>query len=277
MLTLPLTASSAFFSDSFIMSIPLGAYVVILSLPVISTSVGLILCFIVSLIALIWILSIGRPSSKASFLADCSKNSCSELYSFAIFSEICLYISSVLIPILPAAISTIFSEFCSFFMSSIFLLFSDSLTRLNDKSMYPFSLFILRTLHTTFFPSFTKSLIFLILPGDTSDMWIKPPLPYSSSSTNTEWYWTLVTVQRTNSPSSGKSCFLKSIFRIYSSTSRILALILLLPPVGSASILPQTKHATLVAVFPNVICSFLHFGHLILMNLLVDSLRFAML
>ena len=36
-------------------------------------------------------------------------------------------------------------------------------------------------------------------------------------------------------------------------------------------IFEQTKHFTLVALFPNVICSFLHFGHLIFMNLLDGS------
>ena len=60
--------------------------------------------------------------------------------------------------------------------------------------------------------------------------------------------------------------------KIYSKTSRILALTLLFPPVGSASILPQTKHVTLEDAFPNITCSFLHLGHLILMNLLVCSL-----
>src|SRR3989338_11715510 len=113
--------------------------------------------------------------------------------------------------------------------------------------------------------------MFLILPGETSEMCIIPPFPYSSISTKTEWNWTLVTVQRTKSPSSGNPCFLNSIFQDYSNTSRTLALTLLFPPVGSARIFPQTRQSTLVAVFPNVICSFLHLGHLILMNLLVGS------
>jgi hypothetical protein len=47
---------------------------------------------------------------------------------------------------------------------------------------------------------------------------------------------------------------------------------LLFPPVGDARGLLQTRQSTNVAVFPNMICSFLHLGHLILMNLLVDSL-----
>ena len=45
------------------------------------------------------------------------------------------------------------------------------------------------------------------------------------------------------------------------------------PPVGSTSSFEQTKHLTLLELFPNVICSFLHFGHLILINLLLDSLN----
>jgi len=63
----------------------------------------------------------------------------------------------------------------------------------------------------------------------------------------------------------------------YSSTSKILAFTLLFPPVGSASALPHTKQSTFVAVFPKVICSFLHLGHLILMNLLVGSFIFTIL
>src|SRR3989338_740480 len=73
-----------------------------------------------------------------------------------------------------------------------------------------------------------------------------------------------------------KSLFFQEHFRMnYSRTSRILAFTLLFPPVGSARALPHTRQSTLVAVFPNIICSFLHLGHLILMNLLVDSLIFA--
>src|SRR3989338_2548107 len=74
---------------------------------------------------------------------------------------------------------------------------------------------ILRTLQTIFFPSLTKSLMFLILPGETSEIWIIPDFPYSSISTKTEWNCTLVTVQRIKSPSSGKPCFLKSIFKLF--------------------------------------------------------------
>src|SRR3989344_4150261 len=58
----------------------------------------------------------------------------------------------------------------------------------------------------------------------------------------------------------------------YSKTSNILALILLLPPVGSARIFSQTRHFIIVAVLPKMICSFLHFGHLILINFEFGSL-----
>src|SRR3989338_3574898 len=58
----------------------------------------------------------------------------------------------------------------------------------------------------------------------------------------------------------------------YSRTSRTLALILLLPPVGSAKIFPHTKQIIFDDALPNITCSFLHFGHLILTNLLVDSI-----
>jgi hypothetical protein len=61
----------------------------------------------------------------------------------------------------------------------------------------------------------------------------------------------------------------KNLF--YSSTSKTLARTLLFPPVGSASTLPHTKQSTLVALLPNIICSFLHLGQRIFMNLLVDS------
>jgi hypothetical protein len=44
------------------------------------------------------------------------------------------------------------------------------------------------------------------------------------------------------------------------------------PPVGSINGFAQTRHLTIVALFPKVICSFLHFGQRILTNLLVDSL-----
>jgi len=44
-----------------------------------------------------------------------------------------------------------------------------------------------------------------------------------------------------------------------------------LPPVGSASILSHTKHFTVELAFPNIICSFLHFGHLTFTNLLTGS------
>lgn len=46
---------------------------------------------------------------------------------------------------------------------------------------------------------------------------------------------------------------------------------LLLPDVGSASSLPQMRQSTTLLAFPNIICSFLHLGHCILMNLLVVS------
>ena len=62
----------------------------------------------------------------------------------------------------------------------------------------------------------------------------------------------------------------------YSNTSKILAFILLLPLVGSANLLPHTRQATLEDALPNIICSFLHLGHLILTNLLVCSLIFTM-
>ena len=60
--------------------------------------------------------------------------------------------------------------------------------------------------------------------------------------------------------------------QVYSKTSKILALTLLFPPVGSANILPHTKQVIFEDAFPNIICSFLHLGHLILTNLLVGSL-----
>src|SRR3989338_10753632 len=63
----------------------------------------------------------------------------------------------------------------------------------------------------------------------------------------------------------------------HSSTSKILALILLLPPVGSAITFSHTRHFIMVLVFPNIICSFLHLGHLIFMNLLLVSLVFSIL
>src|SRR3990172_7689361 len=62
------------------------------------------------------------------------------------------------------------------------------------------------------------------------------------------------------------------IVHIYSNTSRILALTFILPPVGSAITLPQTRQFISLAAFPKTICSFLHFGHLTFMNLEVGSL-----
>ena len=49
------------------------------------------------------------------------------------------------------------------------------------------------------------------------------------------------------------------------------AFTLLLPPLGSASVFWHTRHITLDDDFPNIVCSFLHLGHLILTNLLVGS------
>src|SRR3989338_5046418 len=61
-------------------------------------------------------------------------------------------------------------------------------------------------------------------------------------------------------------------FEPYSSTSSTLALIFDFPPVGSMRSLLQTRQFTLEDAFPNVICSFLHFGHLTFINFDVGSL-----
>lgn len=55
-------------------------------------------------------------------------------------------------------------------------------------------------------------------------------------------------------------------FVSYSSISRTRARTLLFPPVGSANDFPHTRQSMGVLALPNMICSFLHFGHLILMN-----------
>ena len=60
----------------------------------------------------------------------------------------------------------------------------------------------------------------------------------------------------------------------YSNASSNLAFILVFPPVGSAMVLLHTRQFTNVVAFPKIICSFLHFGHLILMNRDVGSLNF---
>src|SRR3990172_13095672 len=52
----------------------------------------------------------------------------------------------------------------------------------------------------------------------------------------------------------------------YSSTSRILAFILDFPPLDSPIVFWQTRQLIFVEDFPNNICSFLHLGHLTLMN-----------
>lgn len=44
------------------------------------------------------------------------------------------------------------------------------------------------------------------------------------------------------------------------------------PPVGSARTLSQTRHLTTVAHLLNIICSFLHFSHLTLRNLLASCM-----
>ena len=72
-----------------------------------------------------------------------------------------------------------------------------------------------------------------------------------------------MTVHITISSSSGNPSLL---YNIYPKTSRILDLILDFPPVGSAKGLLQTKHLTVVETFPKMICSFLHLGHLTLIN-----------
>ena len=71
------------------------------------------------------------------------------------------------------------------------------------------------------------------------------------------------------SSSSGNPSILRNI---YPKTSRILDLIFDFPPVGSAKGLLQTKHSTNVETFPNIICSFLHLGHLTLINFDVGSI-----
>ena len=63
----------------------------------------------------------------------------------------------------------------------------------------------------------------------------------------------------------------ESVMFNHSRTSSTRALTVVLPPVGCANSLPQIKQTTTVLDLPNRICSFLHFGHWILMNLLVDS------
>src|SRR3989338_2410543 len=54
-------------------------------------------------------------------------------------------------------------------------------------------------------------------------------------------------------------------------------LIKVFPPVGSPSVLLHTRHLTLVEALPKIICSFVHLGHLILMNFEVVSLTFGMI
>jgi hypothetical protein len=57
--------------------------------------------------------------------------------------------------------------------------------------------------------------------------------------------------------------------RAYSNVSKTRDLSFALPPLGSARTLLHTKQAIGVVDFSNMICSFLHFGHRILMNFVV--------
>jgi len=78
-------------------------------------------------------------------------------------------------------------------------------------------------------------------------------------------------VHKTISDSSGNPCFLSNIL-VYSRTSNILDFIFAFPPIGSANTLPQTRHFIVEDDFPNIICSFLHLGHLTLINFDFGSL-----
>ena len=77
-------------------------------------------------------------------------------------------------------------------------------------------------------------------------------------------------MHKTSSPSGGRPVFLRYT---YSSTSSIRPFIFVLPPVGDAKTFPQTRQFMFVAVLPKIICSFLHFGHLVFTNF--DNVSFS--
>ncbi len=80
-------------------------------------------------------------------------------------------------------------------------------TLLNESVMWPFSFSTFRTLQIIFLFSFTKSLMFLILPGEISLIGMTPSLLNSSRVTNTVVGNIFFTVPMMISSFSGNSVF----------------------------------------------------------------------